>query len=156
VGIHTNPRRAGRSRTSGRTRDHRQYPHIDPAPERDKRTPWSTFLKAHWECIAATDFFSLEVYTIRGLVTHYILFVIDIASRTVKIAGITPDPDTQWMMQIARNLIDVDDGFLCGKRYLILDRDTKYSDAFRDILIREGISLIRLPPRAPNLKACAS
>ena len=66
---------------------------IDPAPERDKRTPWSTFLKAHWECIAATDFFSVEVCTIRGLVTHYVLFGIDIASRTVKIAGITPHPD---------------------------------------------------------------
>ena len=63
---------------------------IDPAPERDKRTPWSMFLKAHWECIAATDFFSVEVCTIRGLLTHYVLFFIDIASRAVKIAGITP------------------------------------------------------------------
>jgi putative transposase len=59
------------------------------------------------------------------------------------------------MLQIARNLIDVDDGFLRGTPYLILDRDTKYSDAFRDILIREGICIIRLPPRAPNLNAFA-
>jgi len=80
---------------------------IDPAPERDKYAPWPTFLKAHWECIAATDFFSVEICTIRGLVTHYGLFVIDIASRTVKIAGVTPHPDTRWIMQIARNLIDV-------------------------------------------------
>jgi putative transposase len=128
---------------------------IDPAPERGKRTRWATFLRAHWECLVATDFFAIEVCTIRGLVTHYVLFFIDIASRTVKIAGITPHPDTRWMTQIARNLTDLDDGFLRGKRYLILDRDTKYSDVFRDVLVREGIQVIRLPPRSPNLNAFA-
>lgn len=50
---------------------------IEPAPERDGRTRWSTFLKAHWECLAATDFLSVEVCTFRGFVTHYILFFID-------------------------------------------------------------------------------
>lgn len=59
------------------------------------------------------------------------------------------------MMQIARNLIDVDEGFLRGTRYLILDRDTKYSEGFRDILQREGIQVIRLPPRSPHLNAFA-
>jgi len=59
------------------------------------------------------------------------------------------------MTQIARNLIDVDDGFLRGTRYLILDRDTKYSEAFCDILEREGIQVIQLPPRSPNLNAFA-
>ena len=126
---------------------------IEPAPKRDKHTSWSTFLKAHADCLAATDFLSVEVWTIRGLVTHYVLFFIDIASRSVQIAGITPHPDTRWMMQIARNLIDVDDGFLRGKRYLILDRDSKYSDEFRNVLVREGIHLMRLPPRSPNLNA---
>jgi len=95
---------------------------IDPAPERDKHTLWSTFLRAHWECLVATDFLAVEVCTIRGLVTHYVLFFIDIASRAVKIAGITPHPDTRWMAQNARNLTDLNDGFLRGKRYLILDR----------------------------------
>src|SRR5450631_1266339 len=57
------------------------------------------------------------------------------------------------MTQIARNLTDLNDGFLRGKRYLILDRDTKYSDAFRNVLVREGIHVIRLPPRSPNLNA---
>ena len=57
------------------------------------------------------------------------------------------------MRQIARNLIDVEDGFLRGKQYLILDRDAKYSDAFRSALLREGIHVIRLPPRSPNLNA---
>ena len=105
--------------------------------------------------MAANDFFTTEVCTARGLVTHYVLFFIHIASRTVKIAGITAHPDNHWMTQIARNLTDVDDGFLRGTRYLILDRDTKYSDAFRAVLVREGIEVIRLPPRAPNLNAFA-
>jgi putative transposase len=105
---------------------------IEPAPERDRHTGWSTFLKAHWECLTATDFLSVEVYTIKGLVTYYVLFFIDIASRSVHIAGITPHPDNRWMTQIARNVTDVDEGFLRGTRYLILDR--------------EGVRLIRLPP----------
>ena len=93
---------------------------IEPAPERDRHTRWSTFLKAHWECLTATDFMSVEVYTIKGLVTYYILFFIDIASRTVHIAGITPHPDNRWMTQIARNVTDIEDGFLRGTRHLIL------------------------------------
>jgi putative transposase len=111
---------------------------IEPAPKRDKHTSWSTFLKAHADCLAATDFVSVEVWTIRGLVTHYVLFFIDIASRSVQIAGITPHPDTRWMMQIQRNLTDMDNGFLRSTRYLILDRDTKYADAFRSALVREA------------------
>jgi putative transposase len=128
---------------------------IEPAPERDKHTSWSTFLKAHWECLAASDFLTVEVWTLTGLVTHYVLFLIEIGTRSVHIAGITTNPDTRWMMQIWRNLTDEVDGFMCGKRYLILDRDTKYSDAFRSSLVRDGIELIRLPPRSPNLNAFA-
>ena len=121
---------------------------IEPAPERDRHTRWSTFLKAHWECLTATDFLSVEVHTLKGLVTYYLLFFIDIASRSVHVAGITPHPDNRWMSQIARNVTDAEDGFLRGKRYLILDRDTKYSAEFRNALDREGIHLIRLPPSA--------
>jgi hypothetical protein len=128
---------------------------IDPAPERDAHTRWSTFLNAHWECLTATDFLSVEVFTIKGLITQYILFSIDIASRSVHVAGITPHPDNSWMTQIARNITAVSDGFLRDKRYLLLDRDTKYSNAFRGILVREGIEVIRLPPRSPNLNAFA-
>jgi len=128
---------------------------IGPAPERDAHTRWSTFLKAHWECSTATDFLSVEVFTIKGLITQYILFFIDIASRSVHVAGITPHPDNSWMTQIARNITDARDGFLRDKKYLLLDRDTKYSDAFRAILVRDGIQVIRLPPRSPNLNAFA-
>jgi integrase-like protein len=128
---------------------------IEPAPEREAHTRWSTFLKAHWECLTATDFMSVEVCTIKGLVTQYILFFIDIVFRSVYVAGITPHPDNSWMTQIARNITDVDEGFLRGKRYLILDRDAKYSDGFRNALVREGVHVVRLPPRSPNLNAFA-
>jgi hypothetical protein len=66
---------------------------IEPAPERSQRTTWSTFLKAHWKVFAASDFFSVEVWTLRGLVTHYVLFVISLSDRVVHIAGITTRPD---------------------------------------------------------------
>jgi putative transposase len=112
-------------------------------------------LLAHWECLAATDFFTVEVCTLRGLVTYYVLFFIDISSRAVNVAGITAHPDSRWMTQIARNVTDLNEGFLRRKRYLILDRDTKYCDAFRTILVREDIEVIRLPPRSPNLNAFA-
>jgi transposase InsO family protein len=128
---------------------------IEPAPERNGHTRWSAFLKAHGECLAAADFMSVEVCTFRGLVTHYILFFIDIASRSVHVAGITSHPENLWITQIARNVTDADAGFLRGKTHLILDRDTKYSDAFRALLAREGIHVIRLPPRSPNLNSYA-
>jgi putative transposase len=76
---------------------------IEPAPERGTHTRWATFLKAHSECLTATDFLSIEVCTIRGLVTYYVLFFIDIASRSVHLAGISPHPDNAWMSQVARN-----------------------------------------------------
>jgi transposase InsO family protein len=83
------------------------------------------------------------------------LFVIELATRRVRIAGITVQPDAGWMMQSGRNLLDVFDGPLVGKGYLIVDRDTKYCAEFRQMLAREGIQVIRLPPRSPNLNAYA-
>jgi len=128
---------------------------IEPAPARGRRIPWSVFLKAHWKAIAASDFFTVEVWSWRGLVTHYILFVIDLATRCVVIAGITTNPNEAWMLQMARNLTDAEAGMLRGTRHLIVDRDTKYSKAFRTFLAREGVEVIRLPPRSPNLNAFA-
>ena len=88
---------------------------IEPAPERGERTPWRTFLTAHWETIAATDFFTIEVATVRRLVTYYVLVVIELSSRKVHIAGITPGPTGAFMMQVGRNLTDPLDGFLRGQ-----------------------------------------
>lgn len=128
---------------------------IEPAPERGKHTRWSTFLKANWKILSASDFFSVEVWTPRGLMTYYVLFVISIADRVVHIAGITTRPDETWMLQIGRNLLDEADGARVGKKYLIIDRDTKYSQRFRDFAAEGGTEVIRLPPLSPNLNAFA-
>src|SRR6266851_7423875 len=128
---------------------------IEPSPERGKRTTWSTFLKAHWQVFAASDFLTVEVWTGRGLVTHYLLFVIGLADRVVNIVGITTRPDEAWMLQVGRNLIDAESGSMRGKGYLILDRDTKYTDQFRRLMRGSGTNVIRLPPRSPNLNAYA-
>ena len=128
---------------------------IEPAPERGKRTRWATFLQAHWKVLAASDFLTVEVWTGRGLVTHYLLFVISLADRAVKIAGITTRPDEAWMLQVGCNLTDWQAGALHAKQYLIIDRDTKYSAQFRRLIRDEGTNVIRLPPRSPNLNAYA-
>jgi transposase InsO family protein len=128
---------------------------IEPAPERSRRTPWSTFLKAHWKVLAASDFLTVEVWTGRGLVTHYVLFVISLRDRLVEIAGITTRPDESWILQMARNLTDSEDGGLRAKKYLIIDRDTKYTEQFRRLIRDQGTKVIRLPPRSPNLNAHA-
>ena len=66
---------------------------IEPAPKRGGRTSWSVFLKAHWRSIVAADFFTAEVWCRRGLVTYYVLFVIELTKRVVHIAGITTQPE---------------------------------------------------------------
>src|SRR2546426_2036589 len=115
----------------------------------------STFLKAHWKVLAASDFLTVEVWTAKGLVTHYLLFVIGLVDRVVSIAGITTRPDESWMLQIARNITDAQSGALNAKRYLIIDRDTKYSEQFRRLIRDNGTKVIRLPPMSPNLNAYA-
>jgi putative transposase len=128
---------------------------IEPAPKREKRTSWKTFLKAHWDVMAATDFFTVEVWTSRGLVTYYVLFIIHLSTRSAHIAGVTTAPNSAFMEQVARNLTDVSDGFLLNKAFLIMDRDTKYTEGFRDYLDREGVKPVRCPARAPNCNAFA-
>ena len=79
----------------------------------------------------------------------------ELATRQVHVAGVTPNPNEQWMKQIARNLTDGFEGFLCGRRYLILDRDAKFCPTFRQMIIDAGTQLVRLPSRSPNLNAFA-
>ena len=128
---------------------------IDPAPERGKRMSWATFIKAHLGVIVGMDFFTVEAVTWLGLVRYHVLFAIDIATRKVEILGIAVNPGGHWMEQIARNLVDSLDGFLLGKRYLLLDRDPLYTQAFRRILDQAGVKTVRLPAHSPNLNAFA-
>ncbi len=127
---------------------------IKPAPERPMS--WRTFTRSHANVIAATDFVATDVWTARGLGTYYTLFLIDIATRRVYIAGTTTNPISFWMEQIARNLTDCDTGSLIGKRYLILDRDAPYSPPFKHILAESGVEIIPTAYQAPNMYAYAN
>ena len=110
--------------------------HMEPAPQRRKAgMGWAQFLKRHGEVLAATDFFTVEVATWHGLVTYYVLVVMELATRRICVAGMTPHPTAAFMQQCARQLTDPFDWFLLGKRYLIHDRDTKYTQAF-DTLVK--------------------
>jgi putative transposase len=128
--------------------------HIDPAPKRCQvGMSWSQFLKMHWEVLAATDFFTVEVTTWYGLVTYYVLVVMELSTRRVEIAGITPHPHTAFMQQCARQLTDHFDGFLRDKRYLIHDRDSTFAAAFDQYMRDNGVEPVVLPPQSPNLNA---
>ena len=126
---------------------------MPPVPER--RTSWRTFLRAHWGTIAGADFFTTEVWTWRGLVMYYTVFVIDVASRRVHIVGSTPFPNDLFMRQVARTLTAADDGWVVGHRVLICDRDAKWSAPVRERLGEAGIRVVQTPFQAPNANAYA-
>jgi transposase InsO family protein len=128
---------------------------IEPAPERSRKTTWKEFLTRHWELIVAADFFSVEVWTARGLRRFLVLFFIDLSTRRVEIAGIASNANGLWMSQIGRNVTDAVDGILNGKRYLIHDRDPLFTAEFQSILAGVGIRSVKLPPQSPNLNAYA-
>ena len=129
---------------------------IEPAPERERKTTWKEFLRQHWDLIVAADFFTMEAWTRRGLQRFMVLFLMELSTRKVKIAGIAPSPNGLWMNQIGRNLTDVVDGILKGKRYLIHDRDPLFTTEFLQTLADCGVASVKLPPRSPNLKAYVS
>ncbi len=128
---------------------------IDPAPERSKGMSWSEFLRVHCDALAATDFFTVEVLTLFGLTRYHVLFVMELKTRVVHMAGIVHEPDGPWIMQVGRNLLDPVDGFLLSKTHLIRDRDPVLTKQFRRLLGDSGVTPVRLPPRSPNLNAYA-
>jgi transposase InsO family protein len=128
---------------------------IEPAPKRSRKTSWKEFLTQHWDMIVAADFFTIEVWTARGLQCFIVLFFIELSSRRVEIGGISDAANGFWMSQIARNLTDTVDGLLTGKRYVIHDRDPLFTDEFLGMLKNSGIESVKLPPRSPNLNAHA-
>ena len=126
---------------------------IEPAPDRKRTESWETFLKAHWDVMASIDYTTVEVWTRGGLTTFYLLFVMELKTRRVHFAGCTTNPNEAWMKTIALELTNHEDGFLTGKKYLIMDCDATFSKSFRACLRREGVKSVRLPPRSPNLNA---
>src|SRR5688572_13304212 len=124
VGLYPHPRSARESRPPRRSIHDcadSETQGIPPVPERP--TSWQTFLRAHWGAVAGADFFTTEVWTWRGLVTYYTVFVIDLASRRVQVVGSTPHPNDLFMRQVGRTLTGTD-GLLSEHRVLINRKST--------------------------------
>ena len=126
---------------------------VPPAPKRKHTTNWKDFIRTHLDVLAGTDFFTVEVVTLKGLITYYVLFFIHLGSRRVCLAGMTPHPDEEWMKQMARNLTLEQWGFLGNCRYLLHDRDGKFCPSFDEIIELGNVKPIPLPARSPNLNA---
>ncbi len=127
---------------------------LGSSPERRRNTTWSSFIRQHREVLWATDFFTTEIWTRWGLTTYYVLFFIHVRSRRIVLGGMSQNPTESWMKQVARNVTSLD-GPLVGARYLIHDRDAKYTRSFDQILKTAGTAVVRLPPQSPNLNAFA-
>ena len=126
---------------------------LDPAPDRKTRTTGRECLAAHWDVLAAADFFTVEVWTPRGLPRFTVLVLMHLASRRGQIAGISAEPDGPWGTQLMRNAPDAEDGFLRHIRFLIHARDPLFRPAVRDTLPPADVTPIRRPARSPNLNA---
>jgi len=127
---------------------------LDPGPKRGERT-WDEFVKQHAETLWATDFFSKKVWTKGGLVEFFVLFFIHVATRRVHLAGMTPNPNSAWVEQQARNMTMFFDELPEKPTHVIHDHDSKYTAEFDAILKSEGVEIKKVGPRAPNLNAFA-
>jgi putative transposase len=124
---------------------------IPPAPER-AASSWRSFLRRHGSTMLACDVFTVDTVWLRRL---YVLFFVSIGTRRVEYVACTSKPDTAWMSQQGRNLLmDLGDRRQ-RPRFLIHDRDTKFSRAFDSIFRSEGIEIVRTPIQAPNANAHA-
>jgi transposase InsO family protein len=122
---------------------------IPPAPQRDRQS-WRAFLRQHGESMLACDFLTVDTVWLLRL---YVLVFLSIGSRRVEYLACTSNPDTAWMLEQARNLLmDIDDRTR-HVRFLVHDRDSKFSAAFDALFDSAGIRIIRTPVRAPNANA---
>jgi transposase InsO family protein len=124
---------------------------IDPSPIR-KGPTWNEFLRSQGSSLLACDFFSVDTVVLKRL---YVLFFIGIDTRRVYVAGVTAHPTGSWVVQQARNLAMVLEDRIIPVRFLIRDRDTKFTSSFDEVSKAEGIRIIRTPVRAPRANAFA-
>jgi len=124
---------------------------LPPAPRREGPS-WSEFLSAGAKGIVATDFFHVDTVLLRR---YYVLFVIELERRFVHVLGVTTNPNGPWVTQVARNFAaDLDEA---GRRFrfLIRDRDTKFTASFDAVFASIGVEIIRIPVRSPRANAVA-
>jgi putative transposase len=122
---------------------------LGPAPRRQGPS-WREFLRAQAHGMLACDFFTVETAWLRTL---YVLFFVEHGSRRVHLAGVTANPDGAWMRQQARNLA-VEER-LENVRFVLHDRDVKFSGPFDELIRSEGVRVIKTPVRAPRANAIA-
>jgi len=128
---------------------------LSPAPKRNQTVSWKDFIRSHRDVLVGMDFFTAEVLTLKGLLTYYVLFLIQLETRRVSLVGFTPYPDQEWMEQQARNMTMEEWGCLRGCRYLLHDRDAKFCESFRELIESGSVKPLRLPARSPNLNSYA-
>lgn len=123
---------------------------ITPSPERNKRSNWRTFVRSHLDVMTVADFFTVEVWTLSGLVRYQVLFAMHLAKREVRILHIGCQVNGKVMEQVARNLTDGIDGFLKDQRFFVCDHDVLFTKAFRRILSDAGVEIIRTRVGCPE------
>jgi transposase InsO family protein len=121
---------------------------MGPAPRRGPT--WSEFLRSQAAGILACDFLTVETITLNTL---YVLVWIELATRRVRLGGATPNPDSVWVTQQARNLAMGLQEEGRSPRFLIHDRDTKFTGSFDEVFRSEGLGIVLTPIRAPNANA---
>jgi putative transposase len=124
---------------------------IEPAPKRHEQS-WAEFLRRQAASILECDFLTVDTLFLKRV---YVLFFIELATRRVRLAGITTNPDGPWVTQQARNLLMQLDDEDVQPLFLVRDRDGKFSREFDEVFRSEGIRVIKAPVRAPRARAHA-